>query len=373
MDRRQRFTDPDGCRDVEIPSHKAGSMSQRKHLDAAIRGEAQTARFANDAAGFGELAAWLAERGVCRIGMEATGGYETNVCAFLAASSFELVLHQPLEVRLFARLTRQRAKNDRCDARLIAAATAQMKTYREHTRLSDLRTDLEAHIRILAAPKKGLATGLVRPIRERADLARRLDLLASLPGVGAINAAAMLIRMPERGAMDHGQALSASPRSTATGARGKASASSAADAPARGQCFTWPPSPQGVSIQGSRPLPTAWPRAENRQRSSSSPSCANSSRPKPRPQKGNTLYLINKSLIHMVAPCSAPGGSRSPRRRGIASTSLENCRGEKGLRRGRDGRWTSSSDERPQTLRRAGSRAIARKTDGAFRQYSALN
>ena len=33
---------------------------------------------------------------------------------------FEVVIHQPLEVRLFARLKRRRAKNDRIDARVIA-------------------------------------------------------------------------------------------------------------------------------------------------------------------------------------------------------------------------------------------------------------
>ena len=41
-----------------------------------------------------------------------------------------MVVHQPIEVRLFARLTRRRAKNDALDARLIAAATARVDTVR---------------------------------------------------------------------------------------------------------------------------------------------------------------------------------------------------------------------------------------------------
>jgi len=214
----------------------AGVDVSKAHLDAAVHGGEDEARFANAAAGFLSLAAWLADRGVHRVGLEATGGYEKGVCGFLSARGFEIVLHQPLEVRLFARLKRKRAKNDRRDARLIAAATAQvdavkaaadpylaelaermtayeqaadllaqMRTYREHTRLADLRADLEAHIRILAARKKALAADLVRRIRDRADLGRRFDLVASLPGVGAISAAALVIRMPELGAMDRDQ------------------------------------------------------------------------------------------------------------------------------------------------------------------------
>jgi transposase len=214
----------------------AGIDISKKHLDAAVHG-GEEMRFANDAEGFAQLAAWLAGHGVRRVGLEATGGYEKGVCSFLQARGFETVLHQPLEVRLFARLKRKRAKNDRCDARLIAAATAQtdavkaasdpylaelaermtayeqaadvlaqMRTYCEHTRLADLHAELEGLIRILAARKKALAADLVRRIRQRADLAERFDLIASLPGCGKIVAAALVIRMPELGAMDHGQA-----------------------------------------------------------------------------------------------------------------------------------------------------------------------
>ena len=214
----------------------AGIDVSKKHLDAAVHGEAEGARFVNDAAGFTQLAAWLRERGVRRVGMEATGGYEKGALVFLQTEGFETVLHQPLEVRLFARLKRRRAKNDRLDACLIAAATAQVeavkaagdpylaelaermtayeqaadllaqaRTYREHTSLADLRADLEAHIRILLARKKALAADLIRRIRERPDLRRRFDLIATLPGFGRIVAAALVIRMPELGAMERGQ------------------------------------------------------------------------------------------------------------------------------------------------------------------------
>jgi transposase len=217
----------------------AGIDIAKAHLDVAVHGGVDEARFANDAAGGEALADWLKARNVTRVGMEATGGYERAVLNLLQARGFETVLHQPLEVRLFARLKRRKAKTDRLDARLIAAATAQVdavkaaadprleelamrltayeqaadllaqaRTYREHTRLADLRAGLDEQIAALAARKKALLADLIARIGEHADLRKRFDLLLSLPGVGKTVAAALLIRMPELGAMERGQSAS---------------------------------------------------------------------------------------------------------------------------------------------------------------------
>lgn len=217
----------------------AGVDIAKAHLDVALHGAADEARFANSADGHALLADWLKARGVGRVGMEATGGYEREVVGLLQARGFETVLHQPLEVRLFARLKRRRAKTDQLDARLIAAATAQAdgvraaadprlcelaqrltayeqaadllaqaRTYREHTKLPDLRARLEDQIRIMAAHKKALLKDLLARIQDHADLHRRFNLLLSLPGVGRTVAAVLLIRMPELGAMEHGQSAS---------------------------------------------------------------------------------------------------------------------------------------------------------------------
>src|SRR5205823_2569489 len=130
-------TYPDGCRDVEVRSHKEGSMKQgktntkcagidvgKRRLDVAAHGDLERLELANEAGAFADLIAWLKARGVDRVGMEATGGYERGVRHTLEKAGFEVVIHQPLEVKLFARLKRMRAKNDRIDAVMIAAATA---------------------------------------------------------------------------------------------------------------------------------------------------------------------------------------------------------------------------------------------------------
>ena len=112
-------------------STKVGGVDVSKaKLDVAVHGLEDMTEVANDAEGFAVLGAWLKVRGVVRVGLEATGGYERALLTWLRANGFEVVVHQPLEVRLFARLKRLRAKNDRLDARLIAAATAQVDTVR---------------------------------------------------------------------------------------------------------------------------------------------------------------------------------------------------------------------------------------------------
>jgi transposase len=214
----------------------AGIDVGKKSLEVAIAEHEPIERFGNDAGGHDGLVSRLAQLGVRRVGMEATGGYERAICLRLQAAGIEVVLHQPLEVRLFARLHRQRAKTDRLDARLIAAATAyrdglkaatdprlaelaerltayeqatdlvsQLKTHIEHTRLPDLVVQLQAQLAGLLAHKKALALDLHRRVRAHADLRRRFELVRSLPGFGLIVALAIVIRMPELGHMQHGQ------------------------------------------------------------------------------------------------------------------------------------------------------------------------
>lgn len=215
----------------------AGIDVSKPRLDVAIHGVSATLQVANTPEGHAALIVWLGEHGVGRVGLEATGGYERGVAAALGTAGLEVVLHQPIEVRLFARLRRLRAKNDRLDARLIACATAQvdavkaaadprlaelaerltayeqaadlatlLKTQMEHIHLPDLLEDARAQLALMLARKARLAADLLRRIRLWPDLARRFDLVRSLPGAGPIVAMGLVIRMPELGAMSRGQA-----------------------------------------------------------------------------------------------------------------------------------------------------------------------
>lgn len=223
--------------EVKSITRIAGVDVSKPRLDVALHGAEATLQVANTPEGHAELLAWLSAHRVGRVGLEATGGYERGAVAALGAAGLEVVLHQPLEVRLFARIRRVRAKNDRIDARLIALATAQidtvkaaadprltelaerltayeqatdlltlLKTQMEHIRLPDLIEEGRAELARLTARKARLAADLLRRIRAWPDLAHRFDLVRSLPGVGPIVALGLIIRMPELGAMDRGQA-----------------------------------------------------------------------------------------------------------------------------------------------------------------------
>ena len=221
---------------VEFNTKVAGVDVGKHRLDVAVHGHAEQMQVANDAAGLDELIAWLRGRRVSRVGLEATAGYERAARQALEAAGFEVVVHQPLEVRLFARLKRLRAKNDRLDAALIAAATAQieavraaqdprladlaerltayeqvsdqaaeLKTFMEHVSLPDLEASLREQIQALVALKARLLAQILTAIKAQGDLLVRYRLLSSLPGVGPVVAASLLIRMPELGGMKRGQ------------------------------------------------------------------------------------------------------------------------------------------------------------------------
>jgi transposase len=219
-------------------STKCAGIDVGKHwLDGAVHGQAETMRVRRDGGGIDALIAWLQGHGVERVGLEASGGYERLVVDALEAAGLEVVLHQALEVRLFARLKRLRAKNDRRDAVLIAAATAQvdaakaaadprlrdladrltayeqisdqlaeLRGFLEHVASKDVMRQLKAQVASLARLKATLAAGVLQRLKAHPDLAARFDLLTSLPGVGPIVAASLVVRMPELGQMKRGQA-----------------------------------------------------------------------------------------------------------------------------------------------------------------------
>lgn len=221
-------------------SSKVGGIDVgKRRLDVAVHGLEDDLQIDNESAGFSELIAWLRAREVGRVGLEATGGYERRVRAALEQAGFEVVVHQPIEVRRFAQLKRWRAKNDRLDARLIAAATAQveavkaaqdprlaelaerltayeqitdqaaeLKTFLESVALADVAKLVRAQIAALERLKAKLLAQILGQLQAEADLLARFHLLLSLPGVGPVVAATLVIRMPELGSMRRGQAAS---------------------------------------------------------------------------------------------------------------------------------------------------------------------
>jgi transposase len=217
----------------------AGIDTGKHKLDVALDGREEELQVDNNADGHAVLSAWLRQHQVERVGIEASGGYEQEVVAHLRRAGFTVVMFQPAQVRAYAEFLLQRAKNDRIDARLVAACTAATRTIRtppdarlapfaEHLTLIDQLKDMasglrnrretcrDARLRALwraeiaryDAMIRSELKSLVAAIRQHPDLAERLDLICSVDGVGMPTAVAILVRMPEIGRLTREQATS---------------------------------------------------------------------------------------------------------------------------------------------------------------------
>jgi transposase len=215
----------------------AGIDTAKDKLDVAVHGRATGWRVANDLSGWRRLAAALAEAGVARVGIEATGGYERGVVKHLRAAGFTVLVLQPIQVRAFARAHLRRAKNDALDAVLIAACAAaidrprlepdarlaeladhltfveqveadiaRLKTRLEHIDDRRLRRIVMTDIARLKARRAAEMLRIVKQVRGHDDLRRRFDLVLSIPGIGERTALALIIRMPELGRVSREQA-----------------------------------------------------------------------------------------------------------------------------------------------------------------------
>jgi transposase len=215
----------------------AGIDTGKHKLDVAIDDSAKRLQVDNNSEGHRILSTWLRQRRVKRIGIEASGGYEQVVVSSLRADGFVVIVFQPVQVRAYAKFALQHAKNDTIDAALIARCTAaatdireppdarlallaqhltmieqltedvaQLKTRREACREERIRGFWKQEINRLRLLLNSELKHLVAAIREYRDLSDRLDLIASVDGVGLRTAIAILVRMPEIGRLTREQA-----------------------------------------------------------------------------------------------------------------------------------------------------------------------
>jgi transposase len=215
----------------------AGIDTGKRKLDIAIGGRREQLQVENNPEGHAVLLAWLRQHRVKRIGIEASGGYEQPVVTELRRKKFVVVVFQPAQVRAYAKFQLQLAKNDKIDAALIADCTAavrkihpapdprllpfaerltmidqigeditRLKNRIESCRNAQINTLWQEDIARLEKREKTELKALVASIREHSDLAKRLDLIYSVDGIGLPTAVAILVRMPEIGQITREQA-----------------------------------------------------------------------------------------------------------------------------------------------------------------------
>lgn len=214
----------------------AGIDTGKHQLDAALHKRGEELQVKNSPEGHRTLSAWLRKHGIKRVGIEASGGYEMDVVAHLRREGFTVIVFQPAQVRAYAKFHLQLAKNDKIDARLIAACTAAkvdinappdprlapfaahltwidqigediacIKTRLETCRDSRAQAYWRQEVARLEKLQKAEIALLEKAIRLHRDLAERLDLIASVDGIGLKTAIVILVRMPEIGRLSREQ------------------------------------------------------------------------------------------------------------------------------------------------------------------------
>jgi transposase len=184
-----------------------------------------------------KLLSWVGKRRPELIVLEATGGYERDAVAALAAKGWAVAVVNPRQVRDFARATGRLAKTDAIDAAVLASFAQVVQP--EPRRLRDAQTealrDVVVRRRQLLdmrkAEKNRLETALSPIVQDGVrrhlawldgeiaqaddDLDHQIrqspswradeDLLTSVPGVGPILARTVIAELPELGLLNRRQ------------------------------------------------------------------------------------------------------------------------------------------------------------------------
>ncbi len=185
--------------------------------------------FANSARGFEELAAWLEEQEATQLHacMESTGSYGIALAEFLISKGHSVSVVNPKRIKNYAKSRMSRNKTDKQDALLIArfclkenpelwqppvpevqelqALVRRLETLKElkQQELNRLeakptpavRASIEAMLVYLEEQIAAVAAAIASHIDQHPDLARQVELLKSIPGIGEATAFKLLAEL----------------------------------------------------------------------------------------------------------------------------------------------------------------------------------
>lgn len=212
----------------------AGIDVGKNFFDLALAPEGQNFRFPNAPTGVTAIIDRLRRARVRRVVLEAIGPYAAALIAALRQHDFEVGVVNPRRIKGFREAEGRRAKTDRLDAGLIARfalsmtdvvrplpsadqlALKALATRRrqvvemiamEKTRLKQATESLiiESHraaIAALTAQRQTLEQEIEKRIARDPALARRKEILVSVPGIGEQVATVLLTELPELGTID---------------------------------------------------------------------------------------------------------------------------------------------------------------------------
>ncbi|MBW4475136.1 MAG: IS110 family transposase [Stenomitos rutilans HA7619-LM2] len=208
----------------------------KAQLDGHIRPTGAAFQVPNTEAGIAALVQRLQQLQPALVVMEATGGLETPAAAACGAAQIPVAIVNPRQVRDFAKATGKLAKTDAIDAQVLAHfANAVQPEVRpladeesqqlaevvarrrqlvemltaEKNRLGTVRgamqQEIQAHITWLETRLEALEVRLKQSIEQSPLWLARVNLLQSVPGVGAVLSSTLLVNLPELGTLTHKQ------------------------------------------------------------------------------------------------------------------------------------------------------------------------
>jgi transposase len=203
----------------------------KNKVDACIRSASLRLSTPSTPEGQAELVAWLRANRVGRAVMEASGGYERGWAQALRAAGLAVQIVDPKRIRHFARAAGRLAKNDPIDADTIAwfaetfpapdpqphdpareeidrltkaraslkEVEERIKHQREHRPPALVAKALAAVLKTVRAELRALDAAIAGLIKSSSALARRAEIIDSMPGLGAQAVAGLIAWMPELG------------------------------------------------------------------------------------------------------------------------------------------------------------------------------
>jgi transposase len=224
--------------------HFIGIDVSKDVFDAGCHGiPHRSARFTNDPAGYAAFAAAYADLlPTALVVLEATGGYEMALLAFLAHRKMPVHQAHPLQAKHFIRSLGQKGKTDRLDAGALARYGAERhaslalwsppeavqqeladlqtrrgdliamrvaeQTRRQHPRYRALTASIDTVLATIKAEIEDIEARIAALVAAAPVLAAKRAIMTAISGIGQQTAHALLATMPELGTMNRRQAAS---------------------------------------------------------------------------------------------------------------------------------------------------------------------
>ena len=207
----------------------------KAHLDAHLAPEGRAARFTNDPDGIRRLIRWIGDAPVDRVAYEPTGRWHRPLEAALLRAGLPAAAANPLRARRFAEAIGQQAKTDPVDAAMLAAMAAALplrpaeaadpalaelrelvlareQLVKDRTAaqnrlsqatLAQLRTEFRRRLKHVRRQIKAVDAAIREALAADPALARRAEVLCSVPGISQATAACLIAEVPELGSLSH--------------------------------------------------------------------------------------------------------------------------------------------------------------------------